>query len=133
MPTPRSAHEQGAAARGARGTVDADGHLHIDASVAGPIHHELDVFVGELGRVSGKIRARSITVAGVVQGDLHARETVRLTASGTVFGDLHAQRVGMETGATLRGRITMQKRCDGQPVLDDSRVEQLLNAPASQG
>lgn len=116
---------------GGIGALDASGNLLIDGAVASPIAHDGDVTVGPNGRVSGTIEARHITVSGVVEADLHGRESIRVTATGRVSGDLHAPRIAVDTGALLRGRLVMRQLAEPGPEIDDAEVAQLLTgAPA---
>jgi cytoskeletal protein CcmA (bactofilin family) len=55
----------------------------------------------------GDIRARRVIVEGTVQGNLHALESVTIRPGATVNGDVYAQRVAIEQGARLCGRIDM--------------------------
>ena len=76
--------------------------------------------------MSGTIEARCIIVSGVVQADLHGRESIRVTATGRVCGDLHAPRIAVDTGALLRGRLVMQQLAEPEPEIDAAAVDELL-------
>jgi cytoskeletal protein CcmA (bactofilin family) len=107
------------------GALDAGGNLRVD-TVTGPITHDHDVIVGSKGMVFGKIRAKSIVVDGTVNGDLYATESILVNTTATIHGDLHAPRIGVLTGAQLRGRIVMRHRPDHAKELDDAAVHRLL-------
>ena len=105
---------------------DAAGNLLITGRVAGPIVHDSDVTVGPAGHVDGIIRARAILVEGQVAGDLHAKDSIRVSATGRVYGDLHAARLGVAAGAQLCGRFVMPRRTVRSLDLDASGVDMLL-------
>jgi cytoskeletal protein CcmA (bactofilin family) len=63
--------------RGTRieGTVVAAGSLRVEGEVKGKITAEGEVSLSPQGRVEANIQATSITLAGLVRGDLTAKAT----------------------------------------------------------
>jgi cytoskeletal protein CcmA (bactofilin family) len=74
-----------------------DGTLSVDSVVS----------VGTGGQVRGEIRAKSITVAGQVIGNIIGVESVDIHASGKLEGDVKAPRVAVADGAYFKGRVEM--------------------------
>ncbi|HYT80639.1 MAG TPA: polymer-forming cytoskeletal protein [Actinomycetota bacterium] len=102
--------------RGARieGTVIAAGSLRVEGEVKGAITAEGDVTLSPQGRVEASIRARSITLAGQVKGDLTAEGgDVSLPKDSRLDGSIHAQNVVV--GGVVNGNIEARGRVELGP------------------
>lgn len=87
------------------GRIRGQGDLIIAGEVDGPIEIDGQLTVEATGVVRGDIRARSIAIAGRVEGNASAVELIRLEPGAKMIGDARAERVSAGTGALLRGRI----------------------------
>ena len=87
------------------GRIRGQGDLIIAGEVDGPIEIDGQLTIEATGVVRGDIRARSIAIAGQVEGNAHAIELIRLEPGAKMIGDARAERVSAGTGALLRGRI----------------------------
>lgn len=91
-----------------KGEIRGDEDLIIQGQVDGSVDlKQHAVTVGGEGRVKANISARIVTVEGLVEGDLKAKEQVILRSSARVQGDLTAPRVVLEDGASFRGLVDM--------------------------
>lgn len=90
------------------GTLRGEGDVQIDGRLEGEVDLKgaLTVTVG--GEVCGPVCADVVQVAGIIQGDITARESLRLEQSGTIHGDVSALSLIIEKGR-LDGRSTMLK------------------------
>src|SRR5271154_5169815 len=111
------------------GTAD----LYIDGEVQGKIRlGNARVTVGPNGKVQADIEAREIVIDGTVQGNLKAGESAHFGASSRVTGSVLTPRIGIDDGASLRGKVetvpakparessavvTQQSPADLQPVV----------------
>lgn len=91
------------------GTVKGDGAVRIEGRVEGEVEYRGDVILGETAMVVGDIKARHITVAGTVKGNLHASGKVELVSGSNLSGDLVASTLVIADGATFEGRSSMSK------------------------
>lgn len=96
-----------------RGNVRGSGSLEIHGRVEGDVSVSGELVVGEEGAVRGDVSGSHITCSGAVQGDLRGSEAVLLERGARVVGDLTAPRIGVATGALVKGLI----RTDGEPAL----------------
>ena len=87
------------------GRIRGQGDLIIAGEVDGPIEIDGQLTIEATGVVRGDLRARSIAIAGQVEGNAHAIELIRLEPGAKMIGDARAERVSAGTGALLRGRI----------------------------
>ncbi|MFN9813947.1 MAG: polymer-forming cytoskeletal protein [Deltaproteobacteria bacterium] len=93
------------------GTIRGQGDLRVAGEVEGPIEIDGHLMIEAGGAVRGEVRARVVTIAGVLEGNATAAELVRLEAGARMTGDARAERVSAAQGALLRGRVrTSQER-----------------------
>jgi cytoskeletal protein CcmA (bactofilin family) len=102
-----------AAAVGASITIVGDVTGDEDLTILGHVEGKVDlpqhvVTVGQSGRVKADIRARVISVAGEVRGNLVAAEQILIRKTATMLGNLTAPRVGLEDGCSFRGSVEME-------------------------
>jgi cytoskeletal protein CcmA (bactofilin family) len=112
-----------------RGSVRGSGSLEILGRVEGDVSVTGDISLGEDAAVKGNVSGVSVTVAGAVQGDVRGSEAVTLERGARVVGDLTAPRVGVMTGALVKGFV----RTDGEPPLTGARrplAGQAVRTPA---
>jgi cytoskeletal protein CcmA (bactofilin family) len=67
------------------------------------------VTVGPNGSVNADINAREVVVRGNVQGKITGRDKVQLWNTGIVTGEVQTDRLAIEDGATLRGKVEAGK------------------------
>ncbi len=93
-----------------RGELSGSSDLYIDGEAQGKITlADSRVTVGPNGRVQVDIDAREIIIEGTVQGNLKARESIRLASSSKVEGSILTPRIRVEDGARLRGKVEMTR------------------------
>ncbi len=85
------------------GTTD----LIVDGHVDGRLELEQGVVVGPSGFVKGEIEARSVRVAGKVDGNVRGSEVIEILANGSIQGDVTSPRVVIADGAFFKGQIEM--------------------------
>ena len=90
------------------GNLDVDGDVRIDGQFRGKVTATATIQVGERGNVHANLHAPNIIVAGIVRGDLHARDRVELHQTARVNGVLRAQRLRIEEGAVFEGQCKME-------------------------
>jgi cytoskeletal protein CcmA (bactofilin family) len=93
-----------------KGEVTGTEDLFIDGRVEGKItlaHSGLTV--GPNGVVKGDISAREIVFRGVSEGKFTADERIQIWHSARVHGELKSERISIEDGAELRGKVEAGK------------------------
>lgn len=91
-----------------KGTVSGDEDLLVQGKVEGSIElKNNEVSVGQSGRVSADVSAKTVKIDGEVTGDIHGGENVVISKSGRVRGNIVAPRVTLEDGAIFKGSIDM--------------------------
>lgn len=105
-----------------KGTVEGEGVVQVEGVVEGEFRMVGAVIVADTGLVRGPISADVVRVAGKVEGNVTAREHMRLEQSGTLIGDVATASLVVEDGGCLNGRSTMIKGPAPEPELADVAV-----------
>ena len=97
------------------GTLRGEGVVQVEGVVDGEFDMTGAVIVAESGLIRGPVTADVVRVAGRVEGNIHAREHMRLESSGSLEGDVTTASLVVEDGGILNGRCTTVKP---QPALE---------------
>jgi cytoskeletal protein CcmA (bactofilin family) len=93
-----------------KGELSGSEDLYVDGNVEGKIelrNHSLTI--GPHGDVKANVSAKSIVIQGKLDGIINASERVELRKSAVVTGDVTTQRIAIEEGAFLKGKVDIQK------------------------
>jgi cytoskeletal protein CcmA (bactofilin family) len=97
-----------------KGEVTGSEDLFVDGHVDGKVNlSNGSLTVGPNGEVKADIFAREVIVRGRVDGKIVGREKIQLWSTGNVAGDLQTERLTIEDGAVLRGRVEIET---GKPL-----------------
>jgi len=97
-----------------KGEVTGSEDLFVDGHVEGKLNlSNGSLTVGPNGEVKADIFAREVIVRGRVDGKIVGREKIQLWSTGNVAGDLQTERLSIEDGAVLRGRVEIET---GKPL-----------------
>jgi cytoskeletal protein CcmA (bactofilin family) len=89
-----------------KGQVSCDGDLYIDGQVEGSVDPKGNrLTIGPEGRLKANVTARAVVVQGKLEGNIQASERVELKQSAVVVGDIVTERISIEHGACIKGRI----------------------------
>ena len=93
-----------------KGEISGKEDLFIDGILEGKLDLVgSSVTIGPNGKVKADIQAREIIVRGNVQGKLIGRDRVQLWNTGSVAGEVQTDRLAIEDGAVLRGKVEAGK------------------------
>jgi len=93
-----------------KGEVTGKEDLFVDGVLEGKLEMSGgSVTVGPNGKVKADIHAREIIVRGDVEGKLIGRDRVQLWSTGHVIGEVQTDRLAIEDGAVLRGKVEAGK------------------------
>ncbi len=113
------------------GVLTASESTRIDGVLEGKIMSESSVIVGESGEVVGDITAVEILVAGIVYGNLVAKERIEMTSTGRVLGDLITKTLVIDEGASFKGNCTMEVAGEEKMIAAPSKAAE-ASVPAVQ-
>ena len=83
------------------------GSLRIDGKFEGDIKTDEELVVGEKGKVKTNINAKSVVVAGIVIGNIKAKQEVTLLETGKVCGDIETPMLTIQKGVMTHGHVTI--------------------------
>ncbi|MBX5493080.1 MAG: polymer-forming cytoskeletal protein [Chloroflexi bacterium] len=95
------------------GKLRSEHSIRVQGEARGEIESKQAVYVEEGARVSAKIVAAEITIAGQVEGQLFSVGRVEIRPSGQVNGEINAASLVMQEGAFFDGQLKMKNR--GRP------------------
>lgn len=93
-----------------KGELSGSEDLYVDGNVEGKIelrNHSLTV--GPNGNVKAEVSAKAVVIQGKLDGTINATDRVELRKSAAVTGDINTQRIAIEEGAFLKGKVDVQK------------------------
>ena len=89
-----------------KGEITGSEDLFVDGPVEGKLHlTNGSLTVGPNGTVKADVNAREVIVRGRVEGKISGRDRVQLWSTGHVTGEVQTQRLAIEDGAVLRGKV----------------------------
>src|SRR5215510_11464506 len=89
-----------------KGELSGREDLYLDGEVEGTIElRECSLTVGTNGRVRGNVHGKTVIIQGKVEGDISANQRVELRNSAMVTGDITTERIVIEDGAVLKGKV----------------------------
>jgi cytoskeletal protein CcmA (bactofilin family) len=93
-----------------KGEVHGSEDLFIDGHIEGKLEiGNASLTVGPNGSVKADVTAREVIVRGRIEGKISGREKVQLWSTGHVTGEVQTERLSIEEGGTLRGRVEAGK------------------------
>lgn len=85
------------------------GNIKIYGKINGSINVDGDVLIGETGVVLGKVEAKNLILDGSVEGDVHCKNTLKLSSSAKLSGDAYVKHFSSEEGCLFAGKCIMEK------------------------
>ncbi len=89
------------------GEIWYEGNVQIDGRLEGTIHTKGTLVVGDRAVVKAKIEAGTVICKGNIQGEVVAKESIKLLSPGFIDGTMSAPRLSVETGGMFNGRVSM--------------------------
>jgi cytoskeletal protein CcmA (bactofilin family) len=69
------------------------------------VHIQGDLTVDAGAKLTGSVRANSVTIGGEVEGNIDSAESVEILSTGVLNGDLKAGTLTVASGSRMRGRV----------------------------
>ena len=112
-----------------KGTIEGEGVVQVEGTVIGEFNMVGAIIVADSGVIRGPITADVVRVAGRVEGNVTAREHLRLENTGALIGDVATASLVVEDGGCLNGRSTMMKAPEAEELKDVEPVGDLRFGP----
>ena len=92
-----------------KGSITGTGHSIILGKVEGDSDVEGTLVVGEGGVWTGNIFAENVVIAGIVEGNIVAKEKIDVVSTANIKGSLTSPFIAIAEGAVHEGEIHMAK------------------------
>ena len=87
------------------GKIEGAGHVRIAGRFKGDIHVQGNLTIEVGAKVTGGVRASTVTIAGELEGNIDAASRVELLETGVLNGDLKAGSLTVAAGSRMRGNM----------------------------
>src|SRR3954463_11911823 len=108
-PRPRTTeHKESVIASGLtiEGKIEGAGHVRMAGRFKGDVNVEGDLTIEQGAKITGSVRASTVTVGGELDGNIDAASRVELTSTGVLNGDLKAASLTVAAGSRMRGNVS---------------------------
>lgn len=86
------------------GKIEGTGHVRIAGKFKGDVNVQGDLTIETGAKLNGGVRAKKVTIAGELEGNIEAASRVELLSSGVIIGDLKAGSLTVAAGSRMRGQ-----------------------------
>lgn len=96
-----------------KGELSGSEDLYVDGQVEGSIALKGNsLTVGPHGQIKASVEAKGVIVQGKLEGNITASDRVELRRTAIVTGDVSTQRISIEEGAYLKGKVDIQGKAE---------------------
>lgn len=92
-----------------KGDLRVTGSMRLDGFVEGRVDVTETLLTGPRSRLKGEARCRDGVIAGAVEGNLTASESVELQSGAQVFGDITCRGLVIQRDCVFDGRCAMTR------------------------
>jgi cytoskeletal protein CcmA (bactofilin family) len=89
------------------GDLETGGFTRVDGSVQGNVYAKGRVIIGENARMKSNVSGTSVTIGGVVYGNVLASERLIILSTGLVLGDIITRRIQADEGCLIHGMVSV--------------------------
>lgn len=86
-----------------KGDIKVNGFIRVDGDIDGNLETTGNVIVGQKARIQGNVTAKTITVGGIIKGNITAAESVLLLSTSVVLGDIISRKIKAEENVIVNG------------------------------
>lgn len=87
------------------GKIEGSGHIRIAGRFKGDVNVQGDLAIERGAKLNGGVRAKKVTVAGELEGNIESAARVELLDTSVLIGDLKAGTLTVSAGSKIRGTI----------------------------
>ena len=87
------------------GKIEGTGHVRIAGRFKGDVNVQGNLTIESGAKLTGGVRAATVTIAGELEGNIDAAARVELLDSGVLNGDLKAGSLTVAAGSRMRGNV----------------------------
>jgi cytoskeletal protein CcmA (bactofilin family) len=101
------------------GKIEGTGHVRIAGRFKGDVHVQGNLSIEQGAKLTGAVRARTVTIGGELEGNIDSATSVELLETGILNGDLKAGSLTVAAGSRMRGQVEFgwEERATQKPGL----------------
>lgn len=88
------------------GKIEGSGHVRMAGRFKGDVNVDGDLTIEPGAKITGSVRASTVTIGGDLEGNIDGAARVELLASGVLNGDLKAGSLTVASGSRMRGNVS---------------------------
>jgi len=88
------------------GTIEGSGHVRMAGRFKGDVNVDGDLTIDPGAKITGSVRASTVTIGGELEGNIDGATRVELLASGVLNGDLKAGSLTVASGSRMKGNVS---------------------------
>ena len=88
------------------GKIEGAGHVRMAGRFKGDVNVDGDLTIEPGAKITGSVRADTVTIAGDLDGNIEGASRVELLATGVLNGDLKAGSLTVAGGSRMRGNVS---------------------------
>jgi len=89
------------------GALTAEGTVRVEGKLKGDVELTGNLIVGEEGYIKGNIKADSVILSGIVEGNITVNNHLHITSCAKLTGDIDAKSIIIDEGAIFNGNCKM--------------------------
>lgn len=115
-----------------KGNFTVNGFIRVDGDIDGNLETDGNVIIGEKARIRGNVNAKSVTVGGIVLGNISVKDSVKLLSSSAVIGDILCRKIQFDDGVVFHGHcISIKDEAEFNEVSGKYLQEQAIKQKVS--
>jgi cytoskeletal protein CcmA (bactofilin family) len=88
------------------GKIEGAGHVRMAGRFKGDVNVDGDLTIEPGAKITGSVRADTVTIGGELEGNIEGASRVELLATGVLNGDLKAGSLTVASGSRMRGNVS---------------------------
>jgi cytoskeletal protein CcmA (bactofilin family) len=88
------------------GKIEGVGHVRVAGRFKGDVNVDGDLTIDAGAKITGSVRASTVTIGGELEGNIEAASRVELLSTGVLTGDLKAGSLTVASGSRMRGNVS---------------------------
>jgi cytoskeletal protein CcmA (bactofilin family) len=100
------------------GKIISEGIFRLDGKMEGEIFHGGTLIIGDTAVIKGKVEVNALTLNGMVEGEVTAKERVEIHSRGKLYGNISTPILVIHDGGIFEGNCKMGARSNHKSDLE---------------
>ena len=102
------------------GKIISEGIFRLDGKIEGEILHRGTLILGETAVIKGKLEVHAMTLNGMVEGEVTAKERVEILDKGRLYGTISTPIIVIQDGGVFEGNCDMGAKSNNRSELEEA-------------